>query len=450
MMIDVGRLIAILMFSVVVRFILWPLSFVVAIFSDRVKHQLQGRKSSHDDALELARRRRRFDDCIVFFCSSAGEYEQAKPLIDRLSARSNVLCHVFFFSVSGAKFINARKDTVSWSLAPPDHVWAWTSLLAALRPSKTVVIRHEVWPAFTWAASQWGPVVIIDAVVPSLLGRQAKWKENLNLAIKAWLLKSVQQIFVVSADDSKFFEEWLFIPRERLFVAGDTKYDRVIERARIQSQAVEDLRARFRDVWRPEGTDLLLIAGSVHVPDVALLMDVFSRPGLDRVRILLVPHDISSGNVARIYESVTNAGISCDLLSELESSKFQFIKAQPRVIVVDEMGRLSDLYGVADFAWVGGAVHSKVHNVLEPAAWGLPVCCGPEFQNSQEAVAMAQSGVLFHSRDPEVIRKHWLHLFSELKVRGENTRRFAESMAGASDKILSELSKPLVSPLVSE
>ncbi len=449
-MMDLSRVMAVVFFSIVVRCLLWPLSFVVSIFSDRVKLQLQGRPSSHEDAVELARRRRRFDDCIVFFCSSAGEYEQAKPLIDRLSCRSNVLCHVFFFSVSGAKFVNARKDSVSWSLAPPDHVWAWTSLFAALRPSKTIVIRHEVWPVFTWAASQWGPVVIIDAVVPSLFGRQAKWKENLNLAIKAWLLKSVEQICVVSSEDAKFFEQWLLIPPERLQVAGDTKYDRVVERARAQKQVVGDMRQRYRNVWNPQGTDLILIGGSVHLPDVELLMDVFKQSGLERVRLLLVPHDVSSGNVANIYESVTKAGLTCDLLSELESSKFKFIKAQPRVIVVDEMGRLSDLYGVADFAWVGGAVHAKVHNVLEPAAWGLPVSCGLEFKNSQEAVAMNHAGVLFHSNDPEAIRKHWLRLFSELQDRGQKTQLFAESMAGASDKIVQILDQPILGFSVSK
>lgn len=436
---DTSRVVAILLFSLVVRFVLWPLSFVVAIFSDRVKAQLQGRHESHEDAVLLAQHRRGFDDCVVFFCSSAGEYEQAKPLIDRISASSNILCHVFFFSVSGAKFVKARNDAISWSLAPPDHVWAWASLLAALRPSKTIVIRHEVWPVFTWVAAQWGPVAIIDAVVPSLWGRQSKWKENLNLAIKAWLLKAVNQIFVVSSSDAKFFEQWLRIPSDRLIVAGDTKFDRVIERARLQAETVSELRTRFREVWSPEGTDLILIGGSVHLSDVELLMSVFSYQGLERVRLLLVPHDISSGNIAKIFECVTNAGMACDLLSELESSQFKFLKAHPRVIVIDEMGRLSELYGVADFAWIGGAVHSKVHNVLEPAAWGLPVSCGPHFQNSQEAIAMNAAGLLFHSLDAESVRKHWLHLFSDLRVSGEQTRQFANSMSGAADKIVNVL-----------
>ncbi len=445
-----SRLIGILLFSVLVRLVLWPLAFVVAIFSDRVKAQLAGRRASHEDAVELARLRRGFDDCVVFFCSSAGEYEQAKPLIDRISASSNILCHVFFFSVSGEKFLRARKDSVSWSLAPPDHVWAWASLIAALRPSKTIVIRHEIWPVFTWIAAQWGAVVIIDAVVPSLWGRQAKWKENLNLAIKAWLLKSVNQIFVVSPSDARFFEQWLMIPPERLFIAGDTKYDRVIERARMQSEFVGELRIRYRDIWRPEGTELVLIGGSVHLPDVELLVDVFAREGLQQVRLLLVPHDVSSGNIAKIFECISNAGMSCDLLSELESSNFKFLKAQPRVIIVDEMGRLSDLYGVADFAWIGGATHSKVHNVLEPAAWGLPVSCGPHFQNSQEALAMSSAGLLFHSSDAEKIRKHWLQLFSELEGSGEQALKFAQAMSGASDKIFDVLFKTSNSVMVSK
>jgi 3-deoxy-D-manno-octulosonic-acid transferase len=260
----------------------------------------------------------------------------------------------------------------------------------------------------------------------------------------------VEQICVVSSEDAKFFEQWLLIPPERLQVAGDTKYDRVVERARAQKQVVGDMRQRYRNVWNPQGTDLILIGGSVHLPDVELLMDVFKQSGLERVRLLLVPHDVSSGNVANIYESVTKAGLTCDLLSELESSKFKFIKAQPRVIVVDEMGRLSDLYGVADFAWVGGAVHAKVHNVLEPAAWGLPVSCGLEFKNSQEAVAMNHAGVLFHSNDPEAIRKHWLRLFSELQDRGQKTQLFAESMAGASDKIVQILDQPILGFSVSK
>jgi 3-deoxy-D-manno-octulosonic-acid transferase len=142
--------------------------------------------------------------------------------------------------------------------------------------------------------------------------------------------------------------------------------------------------------------------------------------------------------------------MSCDLLSELESSNFKFLKAQPRVIIVDEMGRLSDLYGVADFAWIGGATHSKVHNVLEPAAWGLPVSCGPHFQNSQEALAMSSAGLLFHSSDAEKIRKHWLQLFSELEGSGEQALKFAQAMSGASDKIFDVLFKTSNSVMVSK
>lgn len=437
------QLLGVLLFSAVIRWILWPLAILMSQFSDRVKAQITGRPNVDEVVVDLARKRRQFDDCVVFFCSSAGEYEQAKPLIERLTLAGNVLCHVFFFSVSGAKFIKARKDSVSWALSPPDHVWAWGSLFAALRPSKTVIIRHEVWPAFLWIASQWGKVIIVDAVVPSLLGRQGKWKEKLNLAIKAWLLRFVDRICVVARPDQDFFERWLQIPPSKIIVTGDTKYDRVIERAREKRKSVDEMRSFFNEKWNPTGCDMTLIGGSVHVPDVELLMQVFSGDELGRIKILLVPHDVSSGNVARIYETVKNAGFSCELLSEIEASSFRFLGQHPRVILADEMGRLSDLYGIADFAWVGGAVHAKVHNVLEPAAWGLPVSCGLHFKNSQEAVALHKSGLLFAAGNAEALRRHWLALVPEVSSFGERTLQFAKSMAGASDTVINAVFKPL-------
>jgi 3-deoxy-D-manno-octulosonic-acid transferase len=430
-----------LLFSAIVRWVLWPLSFVVSLFSDRMREQLMGRPKINTATIELARRRRGFDDCVVFFCSSAGEYEQAKPIIDRISKDENILCHVFFFSVSGMQFIKARGDDVSWTLSPPDHVWAWGSLFAALRPSKTIIIRHEVWPAFVSIASQWGPVVVVDAVVPSLWGRQAKWKQSLNLAIKAWLLRSVDKIFVVSRTDQEFFERWLKIPASKILVTGDTKYDRVIERAAQKRKTVEGLRQVFKESWRPEGCELSLIGGSVHLPDVQLILDAFSHESLHHVKILLVPHDVSSGNIGRIFEAVKNAKFSCELLSEVEASSFKFLGSHPRIILADEMGRLSDLYGVADFAWIGGAVHAKVHNILEPAAWGLPISCGSNFQNSQEAIALHNAQLLFTTSDSTKLRQYWVEKISQLDALGVKTHAFAKSMSGASDAVISSIFK---------
>jgi 3-deoxy-D-manno-octulosonic-acid transferase len=420
----------------VVRGLLWPLAHVARLVSDRVKEQVDARPNVRELTVALAAERRRFQDCVVFFCSSAGEYEQAKPVIDRLVVGGNTFCHVFFFSVSGSKFLTARKDPVSWSLSPPDDAFLWGSLFSALRPSRTIVVRHELWPAFLWSAAQWSNVVIINAVVPSLWGRQGKWREKINLAIKSWLFTFADLVCVVASSDQGFFAKWLRIPADKILITGDTKFDRVVERSRQKRLTVTDLRERFRTKWRPDGCDFLLIGGSVHLPDIELIAGALIHADLARVKILLVPHDISSGNVARIFDRVGQLKLRCELLSELENAEFEITGEHPRVIIADEMGRLSELYGVADFAWVGGAVHGKVHNVLEPAAWGLPVSCGVNFQNSQEAEALHSAGLLFAAQDAQSLEAHWVGLLGHIASRGEKTRLFAESMAGATTRVV--------------
>lgn len=430
-------LICVVIWSLLVRYIVWPIARLTALVSDRVRDQLKGRLKVQRSVVELAARRRAFDDCVVFFCSSAGEYEQARPLIDRISRDKKTLCHVVFFSTSGSRFVSARNDEVSWSLAPLDDVFEWGTVFSALRPSVTFVVRHELWPAFLWIASQWSKIIIINAVLPSLLGRQSQVKEGLNLLAKSWLLRFADLVCVVSKADHDFFKSRLFLPEDKVQITGDTKYDRVIERASNSQRSVEALKKIFRVQWSLENSDLVLIAGSVHLPDVELLVDLMRHEELKRLRVLLVPHDITSANIAKIFELVSGRGYAVELFSELKSLEFRFPEPQPRFIIVDELGRLFDLYSVADVAWVGGAVHDKVHNVLEPAAWGAPVFCGSKIENSQEAVSMRAANILKPVNDALQAKDVLLEMMRDLGARGRAARKFAESMAGSSSRILS-------------
>lgn len=429
----------IIVWSLFVRIIVSRIGKIASLFSDRVRDQLAARPQVRKDAIMLAARRRSFDDCVVFFCSSAGEYEQAKPIIDMLSAQSNVLCHVFFFSDSGRVFIESRKEAVSWSMSPLDDAYHWGTLFGALRPSKTIIVRHELWPAFLWAASQWGEVLVVNAVVPALFGRQPKWRDEINLMAKGVMFGFVSKICAVSTHDKEFFERWLRVKSQSISVTGDTKYDRVILRCRQKSQVASSLRKFFREEWSVPGCDRLLIAGSVHLPDVKLILSALNCSELLRVKVLLVPHDVSSGNVARIYDAVKQEKYSCELLSEVENKGYQLDASKPRFIIADEMGRLSDLYAVADFSWVGGAVHAKIHNVLEPGIWGLPISGGNLFANSQEAVLLHNANLLFASNDFMAVRTHWIKIMDELSKIGMETREFIEAWGGATKRIVDQL-----------
>lgn len=426
----------IILWSIVNRYVIWPLGRILGLVSDRIRDQLKDRRPLINSAVKLASMRRGFDDCAVFFCSSAGEYEQARPVIDRLTSKGNIFCHVIFFSSSGPKFVSARNDQISWSLAPLDDIFEWGTIFAALRPSVTFIVRHELWPSFLWIAAEWSKIVVINAVVPSMLGRQSQLWESLNLMAKAWLLRFVDIVCVVSKTDMQFFTTRLGLPASKLQVTGDTKYDRVLERAETIGARSARLHDVFRHKWNLPGADRILIGGSVHLPDVDLITDAIKDARLDRIRVLLVPHDISSANVAKIFEMISNRGFSVELFSEIKSAEFNFPQPHPRVVIVDELGRLFDLYSVADLAWVGGAAHDKVHNVLEPAACGVPVSCGVKMENSQEAVAMRASGLLHPAANSDAACEVWLRALSDLEALGQKTKKFAESMAGAATRVI--------------
>jgi 3-deoxy-D-manno-octulosonic-acid transferase len=431
----------IVIWSYVNRWLLWPLASLLALISDRIRDQVGCRKDHRATVKKLAALRQQYRRCLAFFCSSAGEYEQARPLIERYAADGVTLCHVFFFSVSGARFVTARNEKVSWSMSPADDAERWNELFAALRPQKTLIVRHEFWPSFLWAASFCGPVIVINAVVPSLFGRQSKWRERCNLLVKSWLFQFIDHVCVVSATDADFFAQRLQIPQSKITVTGDTKYDRVVERAVAKKSSVNELRGKFKKLWDPPGRDQTLIGGSVHLPDVEWLLGVLTHAPLKRLKLLLVPHDVSTLNVGRIYGAIKNLGVSVELLSEIENTKITAKREHPRVLIVDEMGRLSELYGLADVAWVGGAVHNKIHNVLEPAAWGLPVLCGPRYQNSQEAERMREHGVLCVISEPQKLPQCLDRLLASAGQDGAKTLHFAMSMAGATQKIMSVIDK---------
>jgi 3-deoxy-D-manno-octulosonic-acid transferase len=426
----------VIIWSFVVRYFVRPSLYVLALVSDRVRDQLQGRPRAKNLAVDLATIRRKFDDCVVFFCSSAGEYEQAKPIIDRLAAQPHVLCHVVFFSVSGIKFLRARKDKVSCTLSPMDDVFEWGTIYAALRPSVTVVVRHELWPAFLWIASEWSRVVVINAVVPAFLGRQSQLRESINLLAKAWLLRFVDLVCVVSKKDQDFFLGRLGLFSNKIQITGDTKYDRVLERAAASEKHADKLRDIFRKTWRPTGTEITLIAGSIHLPDVDVLLDALNDSMMSQIKVIMVPHDVSSANVAKIFDKIKTHGQTVELFSEIKIAEFKFPDLHPRFIIVDELGYLFDLYAVADFAWVGGAIHDKVHNVLEPCAWGVPVSCGPRMDNSQEAVALRSDNLLICSDDPSEVREGWRRILQSIQSHGSNVRRFAQAMGGASERVV--------------
>lgn len=399
---------------------------IITLFSPKLRAQLKDRPTVAELAADLQKKRRDFRSSVLFFCSSAGEYEQARPLIDRL-ANEKVFVHTMIFSKSGYEYVMARKDNVSFSLSPAtDSVWDWGWLFAALRPSVIAVVRHELWPGFIWSAKNYGHLVLIDAS-RSLGEAKSKPKK----IVRSALLSMFDKIYVVSTSDADFFIKNYALSKKLLIVSGDTKYDRVLER----SLSAVGVNSRLSSLL-PKAKKRLVL-GSAHPADLDCFLGALALNAhlTNEWQFVIAPHHIDVTNINLFQQKLKEAGLDSKTYTTTEVNS---AISHDQIIILDTMGMLAEAYSFGTAAFVGGASHYQVHNVLEPAVHGLKLAWGPKYENSQEAVRLVKEGIAKVIHTPAEFMA-WLNDIGSMKSVSDNgTADAVGSLKGASDLILKD------------
>ncbi|MBC7658607.1 MAG: hypothetical protein H7249_02775 [Chitinophagaceae bacterium] len=362
---------------------LWVLVSGLARFIGLLSAKVGAQLLVRDQALTLlpswARLRSRYPRCVLFVCSSAGEYEQAKPLIKRWSARGDTALFILFFSPSGIKFATSQKESVPFALVASDKPSYWREVAAQLRPDACIFVRYELWPGMVGTLSQFSPLYLIDGVEAPHLRRK-----RLARRLRAALIKPMKNIFVVNDNDKIFYENVLGYAPNLIQTTGDTKYDRVLERISERSEALERLQTSLRDFLKNRR---VIVIGSAWPRDLQEFMSCYQdlKAFDPSIAVIVAPHDLSESNVSTMQKMLEGLRVR-----RVSQSGYEGASSIDDILLVDVLGDLPELYGCAHLAWVGGAMHYRVHNVLEPACRGLYVCFGPQYQTSQEAKALVQ------------------------------------------------------------
>ncbi len=401
------------------------------------KEHILGRQFSRELLHSLAKKRRQRKKGVVFYCSSAGEFEQAKPLIERLKQNKDIDLTIFFFSESGMRFARKRSESISFLKTPPDTLWHWRQIFKALKPDVIVVVRHELWPAFLAVGSEQCPIYVINAS-ESPNSRQSK----ISLTSKSFLFKFPTKIKVVSFKDAQYFASSLGVDKARIEVTGDTKFDRVVERARAAQAEADDLKTRWDQLF---GNRKRLIIGSAWHEDVLVVLKAYQELWREGVvgdwQVVIAPHDISPRVVRWMDRQCSEFDFPSLRSSELGVTLSSHLTNLP-VVIVDQMGILAELYSLCDLAFVGGAMHHKIHNVLEPASRGLYITHGPLYKNSHEASQFVERGLVEPVQNHTELAEWWRrHLTSALPNNA--ILDFVSESCGASDNIYRSLMKTL-------
>lgn len=366
--------------------------------------------------------------CALFYCSSAGEYEQALPIIEALEETlgQKLFIHILFFSESGLKFARAREETRSFSLAPLDTLKEWHKLLAAINPSLTVIIRHELWPAFILSCKRYGPIYLANA---SFHG-SFKAHRGTRKLIKRFLLAQFDYILAVSGEDKQLFGEIYKLRPEKVTVTGDSKYDRALARAQRISAHSLAVQSHIQQIF----ADLpLFIIGSAWEEDIELCFRAYEirrQQNFPISKMIIAPHAPTKEFVDKLCKSCQNFGITYCLYSDIENS----FETPVDALIIDSIGMLAEIYRCGTWAWVGGALHNQVHNILEPASHGLAIAFGPKYQNSQEAVKLVKTGLAKVFRRAEELAGWW-HYNEQAKTIGQSTLSYLKPLSGAAKRM---------------
>lgn len=371
-----------MIWQLVYNFILLPILLIFGsfgiLFNKKLRLGLLGRVKSINHLKKFVSSKAPNQNIYWFHAASLGEYEQVKPVLAGLKeVETNALFIVSFFSPSG--FHHADDDLIDCKIyLPIDLLWIVKKSLKIVRPKKLILAAYDVWPNLIWEAKRLGINSTLFA---------ARFSENtskMRPVIRNFYQKvygSFSAIYTITKSDHDLLKD-IFLPKEKpvLRVLGNPRYDQV------KLKANSFTRERTESVLlRPKR----LILGSVHSEDENIILEsvVSLMREISDLSLIWVPHEPSKRIIETAKSYFEKEHFSTSRLGSKSPEKLD-----ARVIIVDTVGRLSQLYWSGQVAYIGGGFSTGVHNVMEPAIARLPVFFGPRYTNFHEAEELIFDG----------------------------------------------------------
>lgn len=390
---------------------------LVGLFSAKINHFLKGRKGLHKNLQNF--RSKNPGNLAWFHVASLGEYEQAKPVIAKLKQeKPSLIILVSFFSPSGYDIAirksQAHVDYITY--IPLDRKsWAF-EFVSILNPNIAFFVKYDLWYHHILALSQKKvPIILFSA---SFRPTQKYFKSD---GFFRSILFKLDQIFTQNQASLDLLEH---IGYSNGILAGDTRFDRVVETARSPKT--------FPEIESWTQGKKVMVLGSVWEEDMEILIPLMNQ--VKDYLWIIAPHDLSPEPMAAWANSIQLTSIKYSETKDFEGKQ---------VLFIDNIGMLSSLYQYGDLAYVGGAFGKGLHNILEPLGFGIPVLFGllkntSKFPESEQSV---NEGCGFAVENAEELKK----VFEELQVEEyyekakEASNHWVSANLGAAEKIINRV-----------
>lgn len=392
---------------------------IIALFSPKIKLFVNGRKN----VFSLLEEKIKADDKTIWFHSaSLGEYEQGLPVIEKIKEKypSHKII-VSFFSPSGYE---VRKNNTVADITiylPLDTKSNAKRFLKLVHPEFAFFIKYEFWLNYLKELEKSKtPTYLISGIFRD---NQMFFKWYGGFYRNA--LKAFTYFFVQNESSKQKIESIGF---KNVIVSGDTRFDRVA--AILERDNSLDYIKNFKN------NQQTIVIGSSWPKDEVLIAEYINQAP-EHVKFIIAPHNIKADQISNLKSQITKSII---LFSEKENKDLSHYN----VFIIDTVGILTKIYSYGTIAYVGGGFGNPgIHNILEPATFGIPIVIGPNYSNFAEAVSLvALKGctVISNSDELKAIFDRLLFDNAFFTEKSEICRSFIQNNKGATETILKSIS----------
>ncbi|NHM04373.1 3-deoxy-D-manno-octulosonic acid transferase [Flavobacterium celericrescens] len=337
---------------------------IITLFSPKMKLFVEGRKAVFQT---LENKIQATDRTIWFHAASLGEYEQGLPVIEAIKQQyPNHKIVVTFFSPSGYEVRKNNNLADVTVYLPLDTISNAKQFLRIVHPEMAFFIKYEYWPNYL---NELKKKQIKTYLISGILREnQAFFKWYGGFYRNA--LKTFDYFFVQNESSKTLLQSIGF---NNVKVSGDTRFDRVV--SILERDNSLDFIAQFK------ADKTTIVIGSSWPKDEELLIDYINNSA-ENVKFIIAPHNIKLEQIQELKKAITKKTILFSEKDTVDVSNYS-------VFVIDTIGILTKIYSYADIAYVGGGFGNPgVHNILEPATFGVPVVIGPNYAHFAEATAL--------------------------------------------------------------
>ncbi|KIQ19182.1 3-deoxy-D-manno-octulosonic acid transferase [Flavobacterium sp. MEB061] len=388
---------------------------IVALFSPKIKLFIDGRKNVFSI---LEEKIKATDKTIWFHSASLGEYEQGLPVIEKIKEKypSHKIV-VTFFSPSGYE---VRKNNTVADVTiylPLDTKKNAKRFLKLVHPEKAFFIKYEFWLNYLKELeTSKTPTYLISGIFRD---SQMFFKWYGGFYRKA--LKAFTYFFVQNESSKQKIEAIGF---NNVIVSGDTRFDRV--NAILERDNSLDYIEKFKN------NQTTIVIGSSWPKDESLIAEYINQAP-DNVKFIIAPHNIKTEQISNLKSQITKSSVLFSEKNNLDLSNYS-------VFIIDTIGLLTKIYSYGTIAYVGGGFGNPgIHNILEPATFGIPIIIGPNFSNFAEAVELVKlKGCTIISNSDE-LKNSFDQLINDenfLKEKGQICKSYIQDNTGATNSIM--------------